>query len=451
MDKVDENKSFIMQLPDELLVAIATFFNPPIPFELGHFVLPSKFTMEGRQELRALAAACKRFAKVLMPILYRSLVFIDDKRRTKTVDFYKANKVHEHVREIYWQPSCAFSPLRGSQPGGRWLKQRPRRRPLQRHVTHLPPLGEESHVPRPRLPTAKRSRRFYRRRLCRIDDLASIVYGCAAGVEAPARTRNPILGIERRPRLPLWHGDTSVATANECRRLARVERGESVEQDLALVWALTSFPRGRPQFETHHEIDVVKWLVHPDIDLEEGLLEGWAECLGQNARVLQLAAHSGWGRTDLPAKLPDVIRNASWYKVRVSLAVLFTPRLRVADSHRAAFLFAPRRRSNRTRSRVSLSTVSIRSLRTRRNGPAPSPNSCPRSNRGTCTPSPSSTCPRCETSVDTFSHGTTSTISRALQLCKSRSRRRLTRERRQQKLRTTTTISTRTRWTRRAR
>jgi hypothetical protein len=37
--------------------------------------------------------------------LYRSLVFIDDKRRTKTVDFYKADKVHEHVREIYWQPS----------------------------------------------------------------------------------------------------------------------------------------------------------------------------------------------------------------------------------------------------------------------------------------------------------------------------------------------------------
>lgn len=112
IDKVDENKSFIMRLPDELLVAIATFFNPPIPFELGHFVLPSKFTMEGRQELRALAAACKRFAKVLMPVLYRSLVFIDDKRRTKTVDFYKADKVHEHVREIYWQPSCASLFLR---------------------------------------------------------------------------------------------------------------------------------------------------------------------------------------------------------------------------------------------------------------------------------------------------------------------------------------------------
>lgn len=116
---IDSKKCFITRLPDELLTAIATFFNPPIPFELGHFVLPSKFTMEGRQELRALAATCKRFAKVLLPVLYRSLVFIDDKRRTKTVEFYKSKGVHPHVREIYWQPSCAsfsIDPAAGPRP-----------------------------------------------------------------------------------------------------------------------------------------------------------------------------------------------------------------------------------------------------------------------------------------------------------------------------------------------
>lgn len=83
------------------------------------------------------------------------------------------------------------------------------------------------------------------------------------------------------------------------------------------------------QFEPDHNIDVVKWLIHPDIDLEDGLLEGWAERLGKRARVLQLAAHSGWGRTDLPAKLPDIIKDVSWYKVShrsslscVSVAIL---------------------------------------------------------------------------------------------------------------------------------
>ncbi|GAA5954789.1 hypothetical protein JCM8115_005529 [Rhodotorula mucilaginosa] len=268
IDKVDENKSFIMRLPDELLVAIATFFNPPIPFELGHFVLPSKFTMEGRQELRALAAACKRFAKVLMPVLYRSLVFIDDKRRTKTVDFYKADKVHEHVREIYWQPSYLYNDMS----------------PIFLHsaknLTYLVLAFLPQSVPDDFI----------------ADDYAGLTTLRRSFTDA-LRELKHLHALE----IPFWesredpdfHFGTEILPS-----LRQMSVGDWQEWDA---------------FETHHEINVVKWLVHPDIDLEAGLLEGWAECLGQTARVLQLAAHSGWGRTDLPAKLPDVIRNASWY------------------------------------------------------------------------------------------------------------------------------------------
>ncbi|GAA5991757.1 hypothetical protein JCM10908_001125 [Rhodotorula pacifica] len=269
VDKVDGSKSFITRLPDELLVAIATFFNPPIPFELGHFVLPSKFTMEGRRELRALAAACKRFAKVLMPVLYRSLVFIDDKRRTTTVDFYKARSVHEHVREIYWQPSYLYNDMS----------------PVFLHsatnLTYLVLAFLPQSVP---------------------DDFIADDY---AGLTTLRRSFTDALRELKHLRaleIPFWesredpdfHFGTEILPS-----LRQMSVGDWQEWDA---------------FKPNHEIDVVKWLVHPDIDLEEGLLEGWAECLGKNARVLQLAAHSGWGRTDLPAKLPDVIRNASWYK-----------------------------------------------------------------------------------------------------------------------------------------
>lgn len=47
--------------------------------------------------------------------------------------------------------------------------------------------------------------------------------------------------------------------------------------------------------------------------MEEELLEGFVRTLMQHAKKLQLAAYSGWGRTDLPEKLAEAIRNASWY------------------------------------------------------------------------------------------------------------------------------------------
>ena len=34
----------------------------------------------------------------------------------------------------------------------------------------------------------------------------------------------------------------------------------------------------------------------------------------QHAKRLQFAAYSGWGRTDLPEKLPSTIKNCMWYK-----------------------------------------------------------------------------------------------------------------------------------------
>lgn len=75
------------------------------------------------------------------------------------------------------------------------------------------------------------------------------------------------------------------------------------------------FPLPSLQFEHPHKITTVKWLIHPDIDMEEGLLEGFNENLAKNAKSFQFSAHSGWGRTDLPEKLPETVRHASWYKV----------------------------------------------------------------------------------------------------------------------------------------
>lgn len=58
---------------------------------------------------------------------------------------------------------------------------------------------------------------------------------------------------------------------------------------------------------------IAQFLVHPDLDTEEDLLEGFVTTLMQHAKRLQFAAYSGWGRTDLPFKLADTIRNALWY------------------------------------------------------------------------------------------------------------------------------------------
>lgn len=69
-------------------------------------------------------------------------------------------------------------------------------------------------------------------------------------------------------------------------------------------------------FEVEHKIDVVKWLIHPDLDFDEDLIRGFFEHLGRQARVLQFAAQSGWGRTDLPQGLAENLQKVSWYKVR---------------------------------------------------------------------------------------------------------------------------------------
>jgi hypothetical protein len=58
---------------------------------------------------------------------------------------------------------------------------------------------------------------------------------------------------------------------------------------------------------------LLQFLVHPDLDTEEDLLEGFVKTLMQSAKRLQFAAYSGWGRTDLPEKLPETIRNACWF------------------------------------------------------------------------------------------------------------------------------------------
>ena len=106
-DGVDQ--AHFLRLPDELIASISRYYNPPIPFELGHFTLPSRYMREGRDELRSMAATCRRLARILRPLLYRTLVFVDDKRWTQTVHFYSAKDIQSYVRELYWQPSCASS------------------------------------------------------------------------------------------------------------------------------------------------------------------------------------------------------------------------------------------------------------------------------------------------------------------------------------------------------
>lgn len=85
---------------------IADHFNPPIPFELGHFTLPSRYTRLGRQELRSLAATCRKFARLFRPFVTRTLTFQDRGRRTNTVHLFNAEKeVQESVQEVYWEVS----------------------------------------------------------------------------------------------------------------------------------------------------------------------------------------------------------------------------------------------------------------------------------------------------------------------------------------------------------
>jgi len=94
----------------KVLLLIAEHFNPPIPFELGHFTLPSRYTRLGRQELRALAGTCRKFARMFRPFVTRTLTFQDRGRRTNTVQLFNSEKaVQESVQEVYWEVRCLDS------------------------------------------------------------------------------------------------------------------------------------------------------------------------------------------------------------------------------------------------------------------------------------------------------------------------------------------------------
>lgn len=125
-------------------------------------------------------------------------------------------------------------------------------------------------------------------------------------------------------------------------------------------------------FEVEHKIDVVKWLIHPDLDFDEGIIRGFFEHLGRQTRVLQFAAQSGWGRTDLPQGLTENLRQISWYKVR-----LLSPFLALSSGPSAsAHASSSRRTSTSTRSTASPCTASTRSRRTSASGRGFSRRSC---------------------------------------------------------------------------
>lgn len=96
----------------QILLMIAGHFNPPIPFELGHFTLPSRYTRLGRAELRSLAGTCRKFARLFRPFVTRTLTFQDRGRRTNTVHLFNApREVQESVQEVYWEVSKLTSLL----------------------------------------------------------------------------------------------------------------------------------------------------------------------------------------------------------------------------------------------------------------------------------------------------------------------------------------------------
>ncbi|GJN92374.1 hypothetical protein Rhopal_005404-T1 [Rhodotorula paludigena] len=260
---------YILRLPDELLTHIARFYNPAIPFELGHFTLPSRYLQEGRHELRALSVLNKRFLRLLRPILYRTLVFVDDKRRTKTVSFYQSPEVHDFVRELYWQPSYLYNDMS------------PVFLPCAKNLTYLVLAFLPQDVPDEFV----------------ADDYAGLTTLTKSFTNALRQLKN-LEALE----IPFWE--------------SREDKSFNFGKDI--LPALNHVSIGDWQqwdaFKNVDNVDTVKWLVHPDIDLEEGILKGFLECLGRHAKVLQFAAHSGWGRTDLPETLPSVLREVSWYK-----------------------------------------------------------------------------------------------------------------------------------------
>ncbi|GAA6049261.1 hypothetical protein JCM3770_005910 [Rhodotorula araucariae] len=258
-----------LRLPDELITCIARYYNPPIPFELGHFTLPSRYLRDGRRELRALAATCKRFAKIVRAILYRTLVFVDEKRTTQTVHFYGAKDIHLFCRELYWQPSYLYNDMS------------PIYLPLAQNLTYLVLAFLPQNVP---------------------DDFVAEDY---SGLTTLRRSFTDALRQLRHLEaleVPFW----------ESREDQSFNFGKSI------MPALNHVSIGDWQqwdaFDVDHDIDVVKWLIHPDLDFEEGVIRGFFEHLGRRTRVLQFAAQSGWGRTDLPQGLTENLQQVSWFK-----------------------------------------------------------------------------------------------------------------------------------------
>ncbi|GAA6020633.1 hypothetical protein JCM11491_001128 [Sporobolomyces phaffii] len=257
----------ILTIPDEVLLMIADHFNPPIPFELGHFTLPSRYTRLGRTELRALAATCRKFARLFRPFVTRTLTFQDRGRMTNTVQLFRAPKeVQESVQEVYWEVSHCYndsSPL------------------------FLPNLKNLTYLILAFLPQ-------------RIPDNELNDYGDLCTLRASFTDALKSLPNLKALEIPFW------------------EQAEDKEFSFTRDLNLTDIAIGDwgdyGAFEGPSEINDVKFLVHPDLDTEEELLEGFVETLMQRAKRLQFAAYSGWGRTDLPEKLPDTIRNSRWYK-----------------------------------------------------------------------------------------------------------------------------------------
>ncbi|GAA6060830.1 hypothetical protein JCM10212_005248 [Sporobolomyces blumeae] len=261
------NGRHVLNLPDEVLLLIADHFNPPIPFELGHFTLPSRYTRLGRQELRSLAATCRKFAKLFRPFVTRTLTFQDRGRRTNTVQLFNSGKdTKESVQEVYWEVSHCYndaSPL--------FLHS-------LKNLTYLILAFLPQRIPDDEL-----------------GDYADLCTLRKSFTDALKELPN-LKALE----IPFWE--------------QAEDKSFSFTRDLNLTDISIGDWGEYEAFQGPTSINDVKFLVHPDIDTEEDLLDGFVNTLMQHAKRLQFAAYSGWGRTDLPEKLPETIRNSTWYK-----------------------------------------------------------------------------------------------------------------------------------------
>lgn len=252
------------------------------------------------------------------------------------------------------------------------------RRPVQRHVAGLPAPRREPHLPRPRLPPAKRARRLHLGRLCRPHDAPHVVHECASTAQAPRGARDPVLGEPRGPDLQVLDRHHAVAQAHQHWRLAAVGRLRGRSQDRRRQVAHPPRPRLRR---------------------------------GRHPRLLRAPrpADSGpsvcgpvWVGQDRPPSRADRERAAD---LVVQGAPSLLPLARAAEERALTPLPTARRTSTSTRSRASPSTASTRSRRTSASGSSSSPRSSRFSARPTSAASPSSTSPRCATRAGTASTG----------------------------------------------